>query len=1062
VKYSLPALALKRPVAVVMLSLSLMVLGGIAWVRMPLQFLPDINQPFVGTWVPYPGATPEQIEQQVAIPVEGEFRTIPGIHRLETHSQSDGCWVSMLFTLDTDIADATAEVRDRIERLKLVLPPEIERIHIQRFSTASFPVMAFGIFRMKDQEDFVHLVRTVLEPRLRRVDGVADIQIMSPVPEKDVLIEFDQDMLRSLRLDMVQVISTLRDSSLNLSVGRLKGGGKQFFVRVQGEYRRLQDIRELVVGNNGLQLQEVASVEFKAREEQQRVSMDGKGGAYILITKESEANIVSTCEAVQAELDRVVATAAFEGVDYIMFLSQAELITRVLHNLVKAGLYGGAMSLLVLFFFLHRLRPTIIVALTIPTSLVFALVFMFFSTITLNAVSMLSMIIAVGMLVDNSIVVAENIIRHHRMGLDAMESARRGASEVSLAILASTVTTWVVFIPMFYLEAGEMSVMMTHLGLPLIISLGGSLLIAQTVIPLAMSRMAFTPSSHLFGKLLGRFSMKASVQSPVLEDKAPSFLKKLAGLKMIQRGINGYGWCLGWSLKWRLVSLLLLVAMGFLTWKVPMQNLDRKGSIELDMRELSIRVDMDQNYDFEHATELFTLMEERINALRDELGIRNVMKFYSKNDGQLGVYLYTEDDGPEWATPPYTTLEVSQILAEYLPKYVPGAEVNLSSGRSGGAEGQQDTISIRMRGDDTQLLELYAERFAVVMEDIENLSNVTNDLERNRQEIQIKIDDPLADRAGVGASSIAQTVFLALGGTRLPYLKQGNREIPVWAQFREEDRKSRANLDTMAVPGFGGNLIPMNELVEYSKAHSARSIRRVNGKRVIRLIAQTATEDRSRILADLHKAKANFEMPVGYQIELDESLQEMEDEGADLMATILMAVVLVYIVMSALFESCLLPMCILTSVPLAFAGVSWMLYITRTGMDTITSIGQVLMIGLIVNNGIVIVDHINTLRKEGLGAHDAIVQSGIDRFRPVMMTALTTILGLIPLAIASTGGSAAFAGLGRAIIGGLTAGTILTLFVVPLFYSLIDGFQTWVVNFLGNLVSLGGGKGRKA
>ena len=424
-----------------MISISMLSVGLIAWFRMPLQFLPRVDRPVIGCIIPYPGASPEQVEQQIAIPVEGAFRTIPGLRRIRTTSNSDGCSVFMLFSLDTDMTLATAEVRDRIERLKLVLPPEADRMILQRFSSGSIPIIAFGVFSEDDPDDFNHRVRTIFEPRLRRLDGVADVQIHSPIQPKEVLVEFDQHTLRSMNLALAQVITALRAGSLNLSVGQLVEGEQKFFVRVLGEYRRLDDIENLIVSPNGLRLKDIATVRFSSRADVVHVALDGASGVVLLVIKESEANTVATCRAVNEEIERILAMPEFKNTAIKLFFDQSDLIMRALRNLFMQGFYGAACAIIILFCFLHRIRPTIIVSLAIPTALVVALVFMFFTGMHLNVITMVSLIISVGMLVDNAIVVVENIVRHRQDGVGGRESAITGATEVGLAIFGATITT---------------------------------------------------------------------------------------------------------------------------------------------------------------------------------------------------------------------------------------------------------------------------------------------------------------------------------------------------------------------------------------------------------------------------------------------------------------------------------------------------------------------------------------------------------------------------------------------------------------------------------------------
>ena len=608
VNFSLPAFALKRPVMVTMLSLCVVALGVIAWFKMPLQFLPRVDRPVIGCYIPYPNATPAQVEQQITVPVEGEFRTIPGMRKMWSWSNADGCRVNMRFSLDVDMTLATAEVRDRIERLKLKLPDDVDRVYLQRFSSGSLPVMAFGLFQEGNQEEFTHQVRTVIEPRLRRLEGVADVQVRSPVQEKEVVVEFDRDTLRSMNLALAQVVGALQQSSLNMSVGTINDAGSKYYVRALDEYRRIENIANLVVTPNGTRLRDIARVRYTSREERAHVSLDGKGGAILLVVKESEANAVDTCAHVHAELERLLSEPDFRTVAMHIFFDQSDLIGSALHNLFLEGIYGGIMALCVLFLFLHRIGPTIIVSLAIPTSLVVALVFMFFAGMALNIVTMVSLIISIGMLVDNAIVVVENTIRHRQLGVDGFESAKRGAGEVGLAIVASTATTAVVFAPMFYLETGRMSVFMEQLGLPLIVALAGSLLIALTLIPLSMSRIPESRHDNVFDAAGAAIGAWTGGRVRWLG----GLLGTLGRLHAVQRIVGAYAWCLGWTLRWRLAAFALLAGFLIATYLIPFQQVGMRDMPKLDTREVAISVELEQNFDMAMSNALFQELVEDI------------------------------------------------------------------------------------------------------------------------------------------------------------------------------------------------------------------------------------------------------------------------------------------------------------------------------------------------------------------------------------------------------------------------------------------------------------------
>lgn len=1055
---SLPGFALKHPVTIVMVAISILGLGVIAAYRLPLKFLPDMDFPFAGCFIPYPGATPEQVEREIAIPAEGLFRTISNIDRISTTSTSDGCRINMRFNSGTDMGVASAEIRDRIERLKLVLPAEIDRIFLHRHSSNAIPVMALGLFRAGDDAEFAHLVRTVAQPRLARIEGVAEVLVFASSPEPEVLIEFDQDRLRTHNVALYQVILMLQSSNLNFPVGNLEDGQTKFYLRVNNELSRPEAIGNLIVNPAGVRLKDVADVGFRTREIEGHYDIDGKGGAFIIIRKESEANTVSTCKAVREEITRIKQDPVFTGAEEFVFFDQSEMILAALNGLIDAGKLGGMLAIIILFLFLLRVRPTLVVALAIPTSLVTALVFMLFYGLTLNLVTMMSLIVAVGMLVDNAIVVLENIYRYYQMGYSPQESATRGAGEVAVAITASTLTTVVVFIPVLYMESGEMAAYMKEFAFPMAAALFASLLGALTLIPLALSRMKERKELYAY-KLVRRLlqtcrkTLPPPAQSP--SPRPPRFtgLRRLR-VHPVSLAINAYSVALNHIMRRRLAAILAIALLLLLTGLFPYRRVGMQQMPTLDMREVDITVELDQNFNLDMAKTQFDQIKAAIDPQREELGITNVFTRYQPNGGAVEVHLIDPEEGE----PPYTTREVLSILSERLPRRLPGAELKFDV-----PEGTQDGsssfyISLRMRGDDARRLAEYAEQLRDHLARVPDLSDVTVQSERARQEVQIQIDAPKAESEGVTPFIIARTVDIALRGNRLPYLKQGGREFPVWAQFREENRKSRDNLDNVAVIGGLGSLIPLNQLVMFNKAESPSTIQRIDAKNVVSIFAKLEIKNLLAVQQQLQKVVDDFPLPPGYSIQLGDEFRELATNMANFATTLGMAIILIYIVMAALFESMLLPLSVLTSVPLAFAGVYWAMFICGTPLDTVGLIGCILMVGVIVNNGIVIVDHINFLRAEGRNRFDAIIQAGRDRFRPVMMTALTTILGCVPLAIEfKAGGTVSFVSLGRALIGGLTVGTLLTLIVVPLLYSLIDDASAWFASYAASLTGLGRG-----
>ncbi len=1052
-KSGLTDMALKRPITVTMLLLTVLGLGVIAWQRIPLEFIHRMDFPMMSCSIPYPNATPEQVEAEIAVPAEGEFRTLSSLKRITTTSNSDGCNIRLLFDTDTKMSIATSEVRDRMERLRLKLPSGVDNIYLFRFSSQSLPILLIGLGREGDGEELAHRVRTLLQPKLLRVRGVAEVQIFSK-PEQEVLIEFDQDALRAHHVAMYEVVAQLQRSSLNITVGEMKDGPTKYYVRALGEFTHPNDISNLPLAQNGLRVRDIADVRFAAREFQREFTVDGKGGAFILIRKEAEANAIATCKRVHEALEKARQEPDFKDLDIYVFFDQGQLIRQSLDSLIEAGKSGALLAIIVLFLFLLQIRPTLVVALAIPASVVVSLVVMYFIGMTLNIVTMCALIIALGMLVDNAIVVIENIYRYRQLGLNPLESARRGASEVGMAITASTLTTIVVFVSLLFMQSGEMGQHMRQFSLPITVSLVASLVIALTVIPLASSRMKELSnlSEHPFLHRLAAFTKRAS------GGKSTRLMRQLRRIHPLQSLINAYIGILHWVMQWRLASIMLLFLFGVITAAVPFRHVGMQGMPEIDTREVRIGVNFDQNFDMGMAKVVVDQLLLALNGQRDELGIENIFVNYGPEGGEISCFLYDADEHPEGRTLPFSTEQVMDILwqrfsAPETGTRLPGAELSFSIAQS---EGATRTIRVRMRGDQAAILTEKAQHFSKLMAQIPNVSEVQTDAERDRQEVQISIDEALAKRFGINPMVVARTVDFALRGTRLPYMKREGREIAVWAQFREEDRKRKTSLDNVSLLTPTGELVPLNRVVHFEKAYSPKQITRINSKNVATITANVSGDNLVQIKKHLEELTASFPLPRGYSIELGDELMELAQDRANFITGIILAIVMIYLVMGALFESFVLPLSILTTIPVAFMGVWWTMFLTRTSMDTVAYIGMFLMVGVIVNNGIVIVDHINQLRLGGSERLQATLQAGRDRFRPVMMTALTTILGCVPLAMGGgVGGEIAFHSLGKALIGGLTSGTILTLFVVPLFYSLIDDFRSWTMTYFAGLAALG-------
>jgi HAE1 family hydrophobic/amphiphilic exporter-1 len=1013
-----------------MVVLTVLIIGMVAWPRLPIQFLMDMDIPVLSIYIPYPEATPEQVENEVALPVEGALKTISGVRRISCNASQGGCSLWMRFSWDTNMAVANAELRDRLERVRLKLPREIEHIFIHRYDQERIPVLEFALFRAERQDELALFARKQLRRQLMRVEGVADIEISGQEVES-IFVDFDQNALSSLELNIYDVVAAINTATIDLGIGQVLDAHTVCFVRLRNEFDNTVDLENVIISRRGIRLKDVAKIDVRVPPGADTFTIDGKRGIIARVIKEGDANAVATCDAVRAEIDRLRSHPEFSDVEVFVFSDQSEIIRFALDSLYLAGQYGSVLACVVLWLFLRRLRATLLVALAIPASMVTALVFLYFAGQSLNLVTIGALLISVGMLVDNAIVVIENIHRHHALSSDYAENARRGAAEVGLAVTASTTTTVVVFIPVFYMESGELARVMREFAGPISVSLFASLALALTVIPLAESHIR--PSQHELWKW-----MKNQLPRPRFQP-----LGHLRGFYagFIRRAVVGRHLVLG--------GILLLLA---LTYWVPYRQTGFRQFPEMDMREVGVEFRADTNFGEENAKAAMEQLAARIEVHRERLGIRNLYMYSGGWGGYLRAYLVKPKDLPPGAALPFSTEEVRQELSRILPYRVPGGTVDCGVMHATPEEGQR--VTVKLQGDDRETLGRLSEELMRRMAALPELADVKSSKPQDRDEIQLVVDKTRAASFGATPMSVARTVNFALGGASLPYMIKDGQEIAVRGQYAWTDRGDKGDLEAMRVQGPGGALVSLTQLADMHKGDTPPGISRSNGKSYLDVYGRATDRDVLPVRDKLRGMLAQFDLPPGYSAELDENLQRIDETMENFRRTLTMALILIYFVMAALFESWLLPLSIITTVPMAFVGVYWSMYLTNTQMDTISLVGSILMCGIIVNNGIVIVDHINLLRQQGLSRIDAVVQGSCNRLRPVLMTTLTTVFGILPIAVGNSAAGGILDSLGRALVGGICAGSLLTLFVVPLTYTVIDDLRLWFRAYFAALRSL--------
>ncbi len=1019
----LPRFAVNRPVTVLMSLVALLVVGYIASTQIAVELMPaGFSPPFLGVWTPYPNSNPKEVEEQIAKPIEEMVQTISGVKRVYTSSSSNGCWTMLRFEQETDMDLAYSQLRDRMDRVKSELPDDIERLYVRKWSNEDEPIMWVALIEKEPQEDAYFLVEQRIQKVLERVDGVAKVEIWG-AEEKSIQILINQNKVKSYRINLYDVIQRLRADNFNISSGFVEEGNRKIFVRSIGKFRSLEDIRNLPVRGTNLRLKDLAEVTYDVPERRWRQSIDGKKAISLGVFKESMANTVALTHVLNEKFENEIKNdAKLSGFEIEILFNQGQYIEESVDNLRSAGIWGGFFALSVLFFFLRRFRMTIIVNLAIPLSVLITITVLYFMGWTLNVITMMGLMISVGMVVDNSIVVLENIYRKRSEGKSSKEAALWGTSEVGLAVTMATMTTVVVFLPLILMnDSAGFRFYMFRIGMPVIISLIASLFVAMIFIPLAATRIV----------------SKKEVKEP----------------RIITRTNNLYRKILGWSVTHRMetfvILILLMGSMIYASGNTPSTD-DSQGNIN----DFRLWFELPENFTIDDTKRVFDAVEDTINVKRDIYNIRNINTRYSHNWGQIRVFL-KPNEVREW----YDVLvenialvtglkekkimnrkEVVEDIKKRLPKF-PGVTIRTNWRREGNDDA---SLTVMLYGDDTGTLTTLAREVERRMASIEEIISLETDAEKGADEIHLHIKREQAKKYGISPQVISGTVQYALRGIPLPKYQTEEKEIDVRIQLREDDRRNLYQLRNLTFFSENGAEIPLDAVATFAINKGFGEIQRENGKTFLAVKAVSTMENVEQLKGRVTRAMQGFEMPYGYTWSLGERSRRMDESNESQQFALILSGTFVFLLMGILFESFVLPLSVIVSIPFSFFGAFWILFLTDTPVDIMSRIGFIILVGIVVNNAIVLIDLVNRLRSEGYSRYDAIIEAGRHRFRPILMTAFTTIGGLIPMAV----GNAAMIGIpyapmGRTIIGGLMTSTMISLVAVPWAYTVFDDMRLY-------------------
>jgi HAE1 family hydrophobic/amphiphilic exporter-1 len=999
-------IALNRPVTTIVVFVALALVGIIASRLLPLEKFPDIEFPGIFIQIPYEGSTPEEIERLITRPVEEALATLSGVENMFSTSTENQAEIFLQFGWDDSMGAKGIVARAKVDGIRHLLPADVRRVFIFTGSLGDQPVLQLRISSDRDLSDSYDMLDRLMKRRIERIEGVSQVALHGVDP-REIRILLDSDKLASHGVDIDELRLLLERSNFAVSAGRITDSGQRFSVRPRGEFTSVDQIREIVIDENNLRLKDVANVELRSPDRDYGRHLDRSYAIGLQVSKSTGANMVDVTDRVMAEVDEISKLPQMQGITIFDLDNQGDSVRKSLNDLLFAGMIGALLAIVVLYLFLRQVTTTLIVTASVPFSLTITLGALYFAGLSLNMLTMMGLMLAVGMLVDNAVVVTESIFRHRAMTPDEpYKATMKGVREVGMAVIAGTATTIIVFVPIMFGSKTDISVFMTHVGVTIIVALVASLFIAQTLVPMLAARVPMLPVQKE-GAWISRLTER--------------YVKSL-------RWIVGHPW-------WTALGVLLTCVIGILPLLLQLVNFDAFP------QESSRRLFMEYHIEGQHPIERVEATVDRIEDFlfenQEEFDIRSVYSYYEKGMAQSVILLHEED------AVTVSTKEIIKRIEENMPVIAIG-KPNFEFDQQGGGDG----FSIQVSGDSTARLNELSGDVLRTLASVEGLQDVRSDAELGEREVQVTVDRDRAAAVGLTSAEIADSISIAMRGQNLREFRGELGEVEVRLAFRDSDKQSVDQLADLPLYTDEGRRITLRSVADFRIGYSPDAIKRTDRQTAV-VFSANLKDDHSLedVKPEVEKLLNEFELPPGYSWKFGRGFERQDETQQMMLTNILLGIACIFLVMAALFESLLFPFSIiLGSIVFSIFGVFLFFAATGTTFSFMASIGIMILIGVVVNNGIVLVDHINNLRQEGLPRDQAIIEAGRDRLRPILMTVATTIVGLAPLAISTTqvgGDGPPYFPMARAIIGGLAFSTLVSLLVVPAFYGYFDTLSHW-------------------
>jgi len=1016
---NLSEFSIKRPIFVSMLILVVLVLGFVALSRLPVDLMPDITYPTLNVSTSYPNTAPEEMEQIITRPIEEALSSVPGVEEIFSVSSQGGSTVRVMFEWGANIDEAANEIRERIDRIIGRFPEEVQRPTLRKFDPAQSPILTIGILTELDPLQVRRIIDEQVSYRLERVPGVASIDIWGGL-EREIQVNLSPDKVKALGLPLDLIISKIRQENIDIPAGTIEKGNYEITVRIPGVYTSLDQIKETIVAvrdGGVIRVKDIANVEDTNRRVTRVARVDDLPSISMSVYKQSGENTVSVVDGVSKELQLV--KQDYPQFRFIVLRDNAKYVRDAINNVGTSALYGGLLAVLVLLFFLVNIRSTLVIVLSIPISIIATFTLMYFGGFTLNVMSLGGLALGIGMMVDNSIVVLENTFRLREDGVPLQKAAVDGATEVTSAIIASTITTLIVFLPMLFVE-GASGIMFKQLAYVVAFSLACSLIVALTLVPMLASKI-------LKGDNIGKHNPE----------------KKLAvRAKKIFSGMeNGYKNLLDYCLHHRtrvlwMTGLLLIISVFLFRF------IGQEYMPETDEGEVRVTVEMEvgtrlsvMDQKLKEVKEMVKELVPEIESIEERAGSGGWRG--GANRGNITLKLVPK------AMRNRSSLDIAADLSRQLAN-VPGAIIRtratggqMMMGMRGG--GGQERLQIEIRGYDLEVGQNLALEVKRVVEKIKGVTDVSISRVEGTPEQRLVIDRQKASEMKLSVNQIGNFISTILSGSQASQFREAGREYRILVKVKDSERLDVNDLLDLTMTNSDGEQVSLRNVIAVQSGRGPQQIERRDRERIINVSGEIANRDLGSVIKDAQRAIKTIPRPANFAINFTGDYEEQQKSNRELMISIILALFLVYMIMAMLYESLRDPLIVMFSVPLAVIGVALILFLTGTSINVQAYIGMIMLGGIVVNNAILLVDYTNLLRhRDGLEMMEAIKEAGRRRLRPILMTALTTILGMMPLAMGIGEGSEVQTPLARVVIGGLTSSTFITLIVIPVVYSIFE------------------------